>query len=699
MNPVEISWRGKKLKGISRDSDAYQELMSWALKGDRSAQYTIGVWYEYIEGQPKTAQKWYKKATEQGHEAAGAAYNRLNAHISNASSLHKPSINTPLSGATIAGTTYGNISNASTIYGQDVFHAQQGHGYAAEQAEHLVDYLHRRDASLPGANLAKDGADRIVNGTNIQTKYCETGAKCVESCFRDGQFRYVNADGTPMQIEVPSDKYETAVKAMEDRIKKGEVPGVTNPAEAKAIIKKGHFTYLQAKNIAKAGTVESIIFDSVNGAIIATSSFGFSATLTFATSVWNGESLDVALKNATYSGLKVSGIAFATAVLTGQLTKAGLNTVLINSSEALTKALGPKACKVIAKAFRNGKNIYGAAAMKSTAKLLRTNVVTSAASVIVLSSVDVVNIFRSRISGKQLFKNVTTTTVSVASGAAGWVGGTTIGSTAGAAIGGFLGSVVPGAGTIIGAAVGTKVGGVIGGFAGSFAAGSVSGKATNKVLGTFIEDDADEMIRIIEGEFKVLAVDYLLNQKEAEATADKLKETLHAGTLKDMFAAKNKKRFAQKLLLPSVEDVVSQRTKIKLPSDEQMQESLRLVLEEIADAEEETESITVPPTTKQVVSKASTSVENNFRLIVNDVFNMGEKGVAIVGAVENGCVNIGDTLTLVHKNGNSYSVIIVGVAIGQMLVDSAQAGDDVSLLLKNVSAQDIQVGDILRNTY
>ena len=39
--------------------------------------------------------------------------------------------------------------------------------------------------------------------------------------------------------------------------------------EAKNIVKKGHFTYEQAKNIAKAGTVESITYDAVNGAIIA----------------------------------------------------------------------------------------------------------------------------------------------------------------------------------------------------------------------------------------------------------------------------------------------------------------------------------------------------------------------------------------------------------------------------------------------
>lgn len=54
-------------------------------------------------------------------------------------------------------------------------------------------------------------------------------------------------DGKPMKIEVPSDKYDEAVRAMEEKIKNGQVKGVSDPNEAKNIVKKGHFTYAQAK--------------------------------------------------------------------------------------------------------------------------------------------------------------------------------------------------------------------------------------------------------------------------------------------------------------------------------------------------------------------------------------------------------------------------------------------------------------------
>ncbi len=491
-------------------------------------------------------------------------------------------IDNSISGATVGGSVYGNVSNASTIYGSDKFATPRGHGFAAEQANHLydkitnVDFFCHNKVQMVGEDIdpntgriIKNGADRVVNGTNIQTKYCKTGGKCISECFENGKFRYMNSDGTPMQVEVPSDKYDAAIQAMENRIKNGEVPGITDPKDAKKIVRKGHFTYEQAKNIAKAGTVESITFDAVNGAIIATSAFGISTVLSFATSVWNGEDFDVAIKNATYTGLKVGGTTFITAVLASQLSKAGLNSALVSSSEAIVSIMGPKASAILVNAFRSGTNIYGAAAMKSAAKMLRGNAITGAVSVVILSSVDVVNIFRGRISGKQLFKNVANTASTVAGGTAGWVGG----ATAGAA----LGSAVP--------IIGTAIGGFVGGLLGSFAAGAATSKVSNAVLGTFIEDDAEEMVRIIEKVFQELATDYLLNQKEAEAVVDSLKDDLSGGTLKDMFASSDRKAFARKLLLRHIEKEVKKRKKIVMPSDEAMKNSLRVVLEEMADQE------------------------------------------------------------------------------------------------------------------
>ena len=126
---------------------------------------------------------------------------------------------------------------------------------------------------------------------------------------------------------------------------------------------------------------------------------------------------------------------------------------------------------------------------------------------------------------------------------------------------------------------------MLGGVIGSFAGGSASSKVSNAVLGSFIEDDAEEMIHIIEEVFQNLAVDYLLNKKEVENIVDSLQNDLSTGTLQDMFASSNHEKFAKKLLKKHIKEEIKNRQKVVMPSDKEMQKVLREVLEEMADEE------------------------------------------------------------------------------------------------------------------
>ena len=247
------------------------------------------------------------------------------------------SFNREVDGAMAGGLGIANYAEVNKAFNEEKFHAEQGHGFAAERANNFYDQMHGKDAHIVGDDNAKNGADRMIKTPNgniyIQSKYCQTGNACVNACFEEngkGKFRYF-ADGKPMQIEVPSDKYDVAVQAMEDKIKNGQVQGVTDPEEAKNIIRKGNFTYEQAKSIAKAGNIDSIKYDAANGAVIATTAFGITTALTFAFNVWQGEDFSKSLELATYSGLKVGGTAFITTVLASQLSKAGLNSALVGS--------------------------------------------------------------------------------------------------------------------------------------------------------------------------------------------------------------------------------------------------------------------------------------------------------------------------------------------------------------------------------
>ena len=228
----------------------------------------------------------------------------------------------------------------------------RGHGFAAEKANDLWDKVAGKNAQIIGGDNAKNGADRLVDGVFIQTKYCKSASKSIAECFEGGELRYVNGDGTPMQIEVPSDQYDSAVQAMRHRIEKGQVPGVTDPEQAKNIVRKGSFTYEQARNIAKCGTVESITYDAVNGVKLAGSAMGISAAITFAVATWNGEDFEEALKGACYTGLKVGGTAWLTSILAAQAGRTGAEQALRGGTDWVVKQLGAKASANIVNGLR-----------------------------------------------------------------------------------------------------------------------------------------------------------------------------------------------------------------------------------------------------------------------------------------------------------------------------------------------------------
>lgn len=438
------------------------------------------------------------------------------------------------------------------------FNSQQGHGFAAEQGNDLWDRMIGNDAQILGDDNAKNGADRLVNGKLIQTKYCQNARASIDAGFKNGQYRYLDTKGKPMQLEVPSDQYEEAVKIMAKKIEDGKVPNCNNPSKAKDLVRKGNITLEQATNLAKAGTIESLAFDAINGAVIGTSAAGISATITFARALWNGEELNSAIDNAVFIGIQAGGSAFIISLVSAQLTKTNLNTLLLEPSIELVKALPSVVRTNLLATMRNGAPIFGAAASNNLSKLLCGNLIVSAVTTLVLSSQDILNFVTGKISGKQLFKEVTT----IVSG----VVGTTVGATGTTALAGALGvSLGP-----IGAAVTSIVGGIIG--------GGMSTAVSRNILDRFIEDDAIELVRIINKQFSILAFDYLLSEEEIELSLEVLRGCLIQSKLLEMFAAKNRELFADELILKCINSVIIWRTKVRVPSQSQFVDGVSRVI-------------------------------------------------------------------------------------------------------------------------
>ena len=481
-------------------------------------------------------------------------------------------ISSPGSIDTAAGTVaFPNQSAINNTASVDTFNwGDGGTGMAAEaanvQSHAESGLLNGTKVEHTGSNNVKNGPDYVLTApdgtiTQVQCKYYRTASETISACFEDGVFRYYSDTNVPMTIEVPADQYDKAVLLMKTRIANGQVPGVTDPEKASDIVRKGSVTYRQAVNLARAGTIESLKYDAKTGSVTALSAFGISAVVQYAVSRWSGEPVEVALKNSIYTGLRVGGNAFITSILSSQLTRTGLNSLLVPGSEAVIRVIGPKAAAVIVNAGRVGlKPIYGAAAMKSAARMLRGGVIVNTISFLVFTIPDTVELFRGRISGRQMLKNASVTVGGLAGAAGGAAGGAALGT-----------AIFPG--------VGTTIGGIVGGIAGGLGVSL----GVDAVADLIAEDDADEMLDIIQMEFQNLAEEYLLNTDEAERVSTQLQSTLDAGKLKDMFASGNHHSYARGIIEPIVKAEVGKRERIVLPDEETITEGLVDTLEEIYD--------------------------------------------------------------------------------------------------------------------
>ncbi|QWF72182.1 hypothetical protein KEF85_06955 [Methylomonas paludis] len=404
----------------------------------------------------------------------------------------------------------------------------QGHGFAAEQGNNKIDRLMRRDAQIIGGDNAKNGADRIVQGQQIQTKYCATGARSVGAAFdgQQGMYRYVDNTGKPMQLEVPRDQYNKAIETMENKIRNGKVPGITDPNDAEKLIRKGHLTYAQAQNITKFGTVESILYDISEGVVVGAVAGGISFGITSLIFYLNTKDEEEAFRVAVIQAGNTFGKTLAISITTQQLHR--LSTIQSVLEHVDVGKLSPTISDVLQKGM----------GVSSTGinKALRGTLVTSVAVIAVTTGPDMIKLIRGRISQAQFFKNL----VVVSSGMAGGV----IGSVAG----GFLFSPMGPVGVFFGRTAGGVIGGII--------ASAVSNKIANKL----IEEDRVKMLRILQIQMEYLAITFMLTAEEIDNLNTNLDTVIGQKTLEVLFAAGNQRRaMANFFLKPVVVTIIKQR--------------------------------------------------------------------------------------------------------------------------------------------
>ena len=84
-----------------------------------------------------------------------------------------------------------------------------------------------------------------------------------------------------------------------------------------------------------------------------------------------------------------------------------------------------------------------------------------------------------------------------------------------------------------------------------------------------------------------------------------------------------------------------------------------------------------------------------FLMPVEDVFSISGRGTVATGRVERGVVKMNDTVELVGLTEERRQIVITGIEMFHKLMDEAQAGDNVGLLLRGVQKNEIERGQVL----
>ncbi len=84
-----------------------------------------------------------------------------------------------------------------------------------------------------------------------------------------------------------------------------------------------------------------------------------------------------------------------------------------------------------------------------------------------------------------------------------------------------------------------------------------------------------------------------------------------------------------------------------------------------------------------------------FLMPVEDVFSISGRGTVATGRVERGTVKMADTVEIVGLTEEKRTTVVTGIEMFHKLMDFAEAGDNVGLLLRGVNKTDIERGQVL----
>ena len=83
-----------------------------------------------------------------------------------------------------------------------------------------------------------------------------------------------------------------------------------------------------------------------------------------------------------------------------------------------------------------------------------------------------------------------------------------------------------------------------------------------------------------------------------------------------------------------------------------------------------------------------------FLMPIEDVFTITGRGTVVTGRVERGQVRVGDTVEIIGIH-DTQSSVVTGVEMFRKMLDYAEAGDNIGVLLRGIAREQVQRGQVL----
>ncbi len=88
-------------------------------------------------------------------------------------------------------------------------------------------------------------------------------------------------------------------------------------------------------------------------------------------------------------------------------------------------------------------------------------------------------------------------------------------------------------------------------------------------------------------------------------------------------------------------------------------------------------------------------IDKPFLMPIEDVFTISGRGTVVTGRVERGVINAGEPVEIVGMVRDTQKTVATSLEMFRKILDNAEAGDNVGVLLRGIDKTDVQRGQVL----